>query len=52
VRALDDQMRLAVLRRDIPAHERFWSDELIVNAPNNQVVRGRETGVRACSAKP
>ena len=41
VRALDDQMRLAVLRRDIPALEGFWSDELVVNAPNNQVVRGK-----------
>lgn len=41
VRELDDQMRLAVLRRDIPALERFWSDQLVVNAPNNQVVRGK-----------
>ena len=41
VRALDDQMRLAVLRRDIAALERFWSDQLVVNAPNNQVVRGK-----------
>ena len=41
MRALDDQMRLAVLRRDIPALERFWSDQLVVNAPNNRVVRGR-----------
>jgi len=41
VRELDDQMRLAVLRRDIPALERFWPDQLVVNAPNNQVVRGK-----------
>jgi ketosteroid isomerase-like protein len=41
VRALDDQMRLAVLRRDIPAIERFWSEALVVNAPNGKVVRGR-----------
>ena len=41
VRALDDQMRLAVLHRDISALERFWSEHLVVNAPNGQVVRGR-----------
>jgi ketosteroid isomerase-like protein len=41
VRALDDQMRRAVLRRDVAALERFWSDSLVVNAPNNQVVRGK-----------
>jgi ketosteroid isomerase-like protein len=41
VRALDDQMRLAVLRRDIPALEQFWSDQLVVNAPNNAVVHGK-----------
>lgn len=41
VRALDDRMRLAVLRRDVPALEGFWSDELVVNAPNNQIVRGK-----------
>lgn len=41
VRALDDQARLAALNRDVGALERLWSDELVVNAPNNQVVRGK-----------
>jgi hypothetical protein len=41
VRALDDQARLAALRRDIAALERLWSDSLTVNAPNNQVVVGK-----------
>ena len=41
VRALDDQERAATLARDIPTMERLWSDELTVNAPNNQVVIGR-----------
>ena len=41
VRTLDDQARLAALRRDIPALERLWSEQLVVNAPNNQVVRGK-----------
>jgi hypothetical protein len=51
VRLLDDQERLAALKRDIPALERLWSDQLAVNAPNNQVVVGRravlDTFVRA-----
>jgi len=41
VRALDDEERVAALRRDIPALERLWSEHFIVNAPNNQVVVGR-----------
>lgn len=41
VRELDDQERVAALRRDLPALERLWSDEFVVNAPNNQVVVGR-----------
>jgi hypothetical protein len=51
VRALDEEERIAALRRDIPALERLWSDQFAVNAPNNQVVVGRravlDTFVRA-----
>lgn len=42
VRAIDDQERVAVLQRDVPALRRLWSEQLTVNAPNNQVVIGRE----------
>ena len=42
VRDLDDQERIAVLKRDVPAIERLWSDQFAVNAPNNQVVVGRK----------
>ena len=42
VRSLDDQERLAALHRDIPALERLWSEEFVVNAPNNAVVLGRD----------
>jgi ketosteroid isomerase-like protein len=42
VRALDNEERLAALKRDVPALERLWSDHLSVNAPNNQVVAGRQ----------
>jgi len=38
---LDDQERIAALHRDVPALERLWSKEFIVNAPNNEVVAGR-----------
>jgi hypothetical protein len=41
VLSLDDQERVAALERDIPALEELWSDEFIVNAPNNQVVVGK-----------
>ena len=41
VRALDDQERIAALKRDVPALERLWSDQFTVNAPNNQVVIGK-----------
>jgi hypothetical protein len=41
VRSLDDQERTAALKRDIPALERLWSDELTVNAPNNVVLIGK-----------
>ena len=42
VRSLDDQERAAALKRDVPALERLWSDQFVVNAPNNQVVVGRQ----------
>ena len=41
VRKLDDQERIAALKRDIPALEKLWSEQLTVNAPNNKVVVGR-----------
>jgi len=48
---LDDQERMAALNRDGAALEKLWSDEFILNAPNNQVVVGKsavlETFVRA-----
>jgi ketosteroid isomerase-like protein len=51
VRSLDDQERAAALKRDVAALERLWSDQLTVNAPNNQVVIGKaavmDTFVRA-----
>ena len=41
VRALDDQTRIAALKRDTAALNRLWSDRLTVNAPDNTVVVGK-----------
>jgi ketosteroid isomerase-like protein len=41
VRLRDDQERIAALKRDISALEGLWSEQLVVNAPNNQVVIGK-----------
>lgn len=45
VRALDDEERLAALKRDVPALERLWSDQFILNAPNNKVLVGRRAAL-------
>jgi hypothetical protein len=51
VRSLDDQERTAALNRDDSALERLWSEQFILNAPNNQVVVGKrgvlDTFIRA-----
>lgn len=41
VRALDDQERIAALKRDTTSLKRLWSDQFVVNAPNNKVVVGQ-----------
>jgi Domain of unknown function (DUF4440) len=41
VRSLDDQERIAALKRDVPALEALWSEEFALNAPNNKVYVGR-----------
>jgi ketosteroid isomerase-like protein len=41
VRSLDDQERVAVLKRDRGMMERLWSDDLFVNAPNNELLIGK-----------
>lgn len=42
VRALDDQAHQAVLNRNYAPLERLWCEAFAVNAPNNQVIVGRE----------
>lgn len=42
LRSVEDQERGAVLNRDIDALKRIWSEQLIVNAPGNQVSPNRD----------
>ena len=42
LRALDDHERIAALNRDVGALQALWSEHFTVNAPNNQVVVGRQ----------
>ena len=41
VRLLDDQERIAALKRDRSALERLWADEFVVNAPSNELLVGK-----------
>ena len=42
VRTLDDQERLAALKRDTAALNRLWSEQFTVNAPDNAVAIGKQ----------
>jgi ketosteroid isomerase-like protein len=37
IRGLEEQERTAVLQEDVPALERLWSEQLIVNNPQNEI---------------
>lgn len=41
IRQLEDQERQAVLNQDLEALERLWSEEFIVNNPQNQISASR-----------
>jgi ketosteroid isomerase-like protein len=41
IRALDNDERLAALNQDLPALERLWSENFIVNAPSNHILPNR-----------
>lgn len=41
IRSLEEQERTAVLKEDISALERLWSDQLIVNNPQNEISANR-----------
>ena len=41
IRSLEEQERTAVLKEDVPALERIWSEQLIVNNPQNEISADR-----------
>jgi ketosteroid isomerase-like protein len=41
IRALEEQERLAVLKEDVPALEKLWSENLVVNNPQNEISPNR-----------
>jgi ketosteroid isomerase-like protein len=41
IRALEEQQRIAILAEDIPTLERLWSEQLVVNNPQNGVTPTR-----------
>ncbi len=47
VRSFDDQERIAALNRDTVELERLWSDDFVVNAPNNKVAVGKRSALDA-----
>jgi len=47
VRALDDEERIAALKRDTTALKRLWSDQFVANGPNNKVVADKRALLNA-----
>jgi len=41
IRSLEEQERMAVLNEDVQALERLWSEQLIVNTPQNEISADR-----------
>ena len=41
IRALEEQERVAVLKEDVPALEKLWSESLTVNNPQNEISPNR-----------
>src|SRR6185436_9691296 len=41
IRSLEEQERMAVLKEDLSTLERLWSDQLIVNNPQNEISANR-----------
>jgi ketosteroid isomerase-like protein len=46
IRKLDRAEAAAVLVTDVPAIEKFWSDDFTVNAPNNKILTGKRDAIK------
>ena len=47
VRSLDNEERIAALKSDTTALKRLWSDQFVVNGPNNKVVADKRALLNA-----
>ena len=45
IREIDRAEAAAVLADDLPAIEKFWAEDLTVNAPNNQILKGTKDAI-------
>ena len=53
VRSLDDQERIAALKKDTKALERLWSDQFVGNQPNNKwLLTNGHLWMHLCRARP
>src|SRR5688500_18563835 len=46
VRKIDKAEATAMLAGDLPAIEKYWAEDFTVNAPNNQVLKGKKDAIR------
>lgn len=46
VRKIDQAEAAAVLATDLPAIEKYWAEDFTVNAPNNQILKGKKDAIR------
>ena len=46
IRTIDRANAAAVLANDVPEIEKFWADDLTVNAPNNQILKGKKDAIK------
>jgi ketosteroid isomerase-like protein len=50
IRSIDRAEAAAVLATDVPAIEKFWADDFTVNAPNNQILKGKNEAIKLVRA--
>ena len=46
IRRIDRANTAAVLANDVPALEKLWADDFTVNAPNNQILKGKKDAIK------
>jgi ketosteroid isomerase-like protein len=46
VKKIDKAEAAAVLANDLPAIEKYWAEDFTVNAPNNQILKGKKNAIQ------